>query len=229
MFGFQQKKRTTPLFLNKSGAKVQKKNHRPKACPAGQKKLFAHHDNASESIPLARTKLIFYAKTSYSSMKKILFIFLFAFACVFAAQAQQNYKSAIGLRLGYPLSVSYKTFISEPGAIEVFAGFRSWSYYSWFNVGGLYQHHFAIPSVQGLDWYVGGGASAYFWNFKDQFVGDNGTSTTFGILGNIGLDYKFANAPVNISVDWMPAFFVNGYGNGFGGGYGGLAVRYTLN
>ncbi len=111
-------------------------------------------------------------------MKKLLFVVLFAFGCFFAAQAQQNYKSAIGLRLGYPISVSYKTFISEPGAIEVFAGFRSWNYYSWFNVGALYQHHFAITSVEGLDWYVGGGASAYFelqrsicrrWRHFDHF------------------------------------------------------------
>lgn len=161
-------------------------------------------------------------------MKKILFVFLFAFGCFFATSNAQGYKSAIGLRLGYPLSVSYKQFISEPGAIEVFAGFRSWSYYSWFNVGAMYQHHFPITSVEGLQWYVGGGASAYFWNFKDLFPGDNSTSTSFAILGDLGLDYKFANAPVNLSVDWVPAFYLNGYGNGFAAGYGGLAARYTL-
>ena len=79
-----------------------------------------------------------------------------------AAQSQSGYKSAIGLRFGYPLSVSYKHFISEPGAIEVFAGFRSYSYYSWFNIGGLYEHHKPISSVDGLQWYFGGGASVFF-------------------------------------------------------------------
>ncbi|HNE29961.1 MAG: hypothetical protein U0U46_16930 [Saprospiraceae bacterium] len=163
-------------------------------------------------------------------MKKILFVFLLAFGCFFGANAQQNYKSAIGLRLGYPLSVSYKQFISEPGAIEVFAGFRSWTYVSFFNVGGFYQHHFAIPSVEGLDWYVGGGASAYFWSYKNLYAGDGSASTNFAVLGDIGLDYKFANAPVNISADWAPGFFVGGdaYYTGFVGGFGSLAVRYTL-
>lgn len=161
-------------------------------------------------------------------MKKLLFLFAFAFCCFFGAQAQKNYNSAIGLRLGYPLSISYKQFISEPGAIEIFAGFRNYSSYNWFNVGGLYQHHFDIPSVEGLNWYVGGGASIYFWSYDFDLPGDDDTNTSIGILGNLGLDYKFANAPINLSADWVPAFFVNGYGSGFGGGYGALSARYTL-
>lgn len=36
----------------------------------------------------------------------------------------QEYRTAIGARLGYPLSASFKQFISDPGAIEIFAGFR---------------------------------------------------------------------------------------------------------
>lgn len=159
-------------------------------------------------------------------MKKLIFTFLVVFCCVFAAKSQ-DYKSAIGLRLGYPLSVSYKTFISDPGAIEIFAGFRGYQYYGWFNVGAMYEHHMPIASVSGLKWYFGGGASVYFWHYNDGFA-DAGSNTSIAILGNLGLDYKFENAPVNLSVDWVPAFFVNGYGSGFGGGYGALSVRYTL-
>lgn len=160
-------------------------------------------------------------------MKKLFFTLALALGC-FVAAYSQNYKSALGLRLGYPISATYKHFISEPGAIEVFAGFRSWTYYSWFNVAGAYEHHFPISGVDGLNWYVGGGASAFFWNYKDLFPGDNSASTSIGIMGVLGLDYKFDNAPVNLSVDWMPIFFVNGYGNGFGGGYGALSARYVL-
>lgn len=160
-------------------------------------------------------------------MKKLIFSLALIFCCVFAAQSQ-GYKSAIGLRLGVPVSVSFKQFISTPGAIEVFAGFRSYSGYGWFNAGGLYQHHFPIESVAGLQWYVGGGASIYFWNYDFDLPGDDDTNTSIGVLGNLGLDYKFAEAPVNLSVDWVPAFFVNGYINGFGGGYGALSARYTF-
>lgn len=162
-------------------------------------------------------------------IRKIALIVAFVIGCIFAAQAQ-NYNSAIGLRLGVPLSISYKHFLNENGAIEVFGGFRSYSGYGWFNVGGLYQYHKPIPDLDGLSWYFGGGAAAFFWNYDNNFAfGDNDDSSfSLGLLGNLGLDYKFENAPINLSVDWVPIFFVNGYGSGFGGGYGAFAVRYVL-
>ncbi len=164
-------------------------------------------------------------------MKKLIFTFALIACCIFAAQSQSSYKSAIGLRFGVPLSVSYKHFISDPGAIEVFAGFRNYGAgaynYGWFNVGALYQYHKPIPSVEGLKWYFGGGAAAYFWHYDSGFS-DAGSNTSLAILGNLGLDYKFEGVPLNLSVDWVPAFFVNGYGSGFGAGYGALSARYTL-
>ena len=68
-------------------------------------------------------------------MKKLFFTLVLLVA--FFAANSQEYKSAIGLRLGYPTSITYKHFISEPGAIEVFAGFRSYSLYRWVKVGGV--------------------------------------------------------------------------------------------
>ncbi len=158
-------------------------------------------------------------------MKKLFFTLVLVLA-FFAAQSQE-YKSAIGLRLGYPTSISYKQFISDPGAIEVFAGFRSYTFYRWVNIGAAYEHHKPITGVEGLKWYFGGGASVFLWTYDDGFLDDDG-STSFGLLGVLGLDYKFANAPVNLSADWMPVFFLNGYGNGFGGGFGALSARYTF-
>ncbi len=161
-------------------------------------------------------------------VKMIVAIVAF-FAILFAANTSkaQVYTNAIGLRLGYPLSVSYKHFLNENGAIEVFGGFRSFSGYGWFNVGGLYQYHKPISGVDGLQWYFGGGASVFFWNYDNDFL-DADSTTSFGIMGNIGLDYKFADVPISVTADWAPVFFVNGYGSGFGGGYGALGVRYVL-
>ncbi len=160
-------------------------------------------------------------------IRTLLFLAVLLFTCNFAAQAQE-YNSAIGLRLGYPTSVSYKTFLNEKGAIEAFAGFRSFSIgYNWFNIGAMYQVHNPISELDGLSWYYGGGAAVYFWSYKNNFV-DAGSSTSFGILGALGLDYKFKDAPINASLDWVPTFFVNGYSNGFAGGYGALSVRYVL-
>ena len=162
-------------------------------------------------------------------MKHFILTIALAIGVCYAAQSQ-NYNSAIGLRLGYPVSISYKQFISEPGAIEAFLGFRNYSGYGWFNIGATYQHHFPISGVEGLAWYAGGGASVFFWNDRDNFFRNNSdySATTFGILGVLGLDYKLENAPLNLSVDWMPFISLNGYYSGFQGGYGGLSARYVI-
>jgi len=163
---------------------------------------------------------------------KIKFTFLlglFLFICASNIKAQ-DYKSAIGLRLGYPLSLSYKTFISEKGAIEGVLGFRGYTYYSWLNLSAFYQHHMAIPSVERLKWYVGGGASVYYWNYDNDFYPNNDyASLSFGLHGIIGLDYSFDNIPLNLSVDWIPTVVIGGeFLTGFGGSYGALSVRYIL-
>ena len=141
----------------------------------------------------------------------------------------QNFKSAVGARLGYPLSITYKQFISESGAFEVYAGTRGFgslnTRYRWYTISGAYQIHKPIESVEGLDYYYGAGASVYFWSFDYD---TNSSTTTFGLQGYGGLSYTFADKPINISVDWVPTFFLNGFGSGFGAGYGSLAVRYVL-
>lgn len=160
---------------------------------------------------------------------KLLLTLTLVIGCFVAAQSQSSYKSAIGLRLGFPTSVSFKHFISEPGAIEAFAGYRGYSGYGWALVGGTYQHHFPIGSIEGFKWYVGGGAGVYFWNY--DFDNDL-AATSFGILAVGGVDYKFASIPLNLSADIMPSFFIGsnfyeGYSS-FQGGLGALSARWTF-
>ena len=154
------------------------------------------------------------------------------FACMLMPKADlqaQNYDNAIGARLGFPLSLSYKQFLNETNAFEVYAGVRGYSTYNWVNISGAYQVHSPIDGVEGLNWYWGAGASVYFWTFDDNFLGGTGLSTTtFGVQGYLGLDYTFPNAPINITADWVPTYFFNGFGSGFVGGFGSLGVRYTL-
>jgi len=162
-------------------------------------------------------------------MKKLVLLFALFLMLGIASTSQaqvQDYSKAIGLRVGYPVAASFKMFITDPGAIELYAGFRGYSGYGWFAIGGQYQHHFPISAVEGLAWYIGGGAVAQFWNFKYL---DNEKTFGFGINAVGGVDYKFANIPLAVSVDWMPTIFITGYGDGFGGGYGGLSARYVLN
>lgn len=163
-------------------------------------------------------------------MKKTLMFVLFLASMFIVKDVQaQEFSSAIGARLGYPLSVSYKTFISESSAIELIGGTRGFSGYRWFTVAGAYQVHNALDlgDLDGLNWYYGAGAAMYFWNFDATF-GDAGSNTSIGLQGYLGLSYTFDDNPINISVDWVPTFFLNGFGNGFAGGYGSFGIRYVI-
>jgi hypothetical protein len=161
-------------------------------------------------------------------MKKGL-LTLFTLIC-FAGimHGQSSYNSAIGLRFGAPISVSYKKFISDKGAIEGFVGFRGYSGYSWINLGAMYEHHMPISEVPGLQWYFGGGAGLYFYNYNDDIYDDE-SNFSVSIMGCLGLDYAFESTPINLSLDWTPAIFLTGYDQGFGAGYGALSARYILN
>ncbi len=163
-------------------------------------------------------------------MKKLFFIVAMVFAFS-AAYSQSSYKSAIGLRFGYPTSISFKTFVSDKAAFEAFVGYRRYaSFVNYLTVGALYEVHTPITGVDGLSWYYGGGASVIFWNYDDvYFRNDEFKSLNLGIMGVLGLDFKFPNAPVNLSVDWVPTFIIgNAYNDGFRGDAGALSARYTF-
>jgi hypothetical protein len=154
-------------------------------------------------------------------------LFVMAIASNLKAQA---YNSAIGLRFGYPLSISYKTFLTESNALELYAGFRSYSgVYGYFTVGGLYEIHKPINGVDGLSWYYGGGVSVQFFTYDDAYWGGTNDNGNFGVglSGVIGLDYKFADAPFNLSVDFLPTIRFGGWDSGYYS-WGALAARYVL-
>ena len=50
---------------------------------------------------------------------------------------------------------------------------------------------------EAFNWYEGAGPSAFF-------------SSTFllGASGEVGLEYRFNNAPISLSIDWRPTLFI---------------------
>lgn len=167
-------------------------------------------------------------------MKKQFTIFLFFafFLCSFMEANGQTYKSAIGVRVGYPWALSYKTFISEKGALELYAAARRYGFsgyhYGWFSINGAYQHHFPLAEItENLQWYVGAGAGLLFWHYDDGFPSPGGKQSVT-VQGYLGLDYKFEEVPINITLDWVPNIFLNGYESGFYGRYANLGIRYVL-
>ncbi len=162
-------------------------------------------------------------------MRKVWFVFPILLLFYFNLQGQDGYGTAVGVRLGVPLSASIKHFINDRHAVEAYVGTRGNNQYRATNLSGAYLVHNPINELEGLTWYYGGGASVFFWKWRDSFLNpENFGTTNFGIQGYIGLDYQFSQAPISLTVDWVPTYFISGFGSGLGGGYGAFAVRYIL-
>ena len=168
-------------------------------------------------------------------MKKLISVIVSLVSLVTLASAQNTYQSAIGARIGdgYAdlFSASYKTFVSDPGAIELNLGFRSYGvpHYNWVDLSfsASYQYHFKIEAVEGLRWFIGGGLVA-FNSFSSY---SNYAGLGLGIFPTGGADYKFANIPLDLSVDIRPTLALvkpYSYYNTFYPGNFGLAARYTF-
>ncbi len=136
-------------------------------------------------------------------MKKTILL-LFAFVSIFTITSQaQNYKTALGVRLSsrnamVNNSVSIKHFINEKTAIEGLVSFGDPLAF-----GALIERHKPLAS-EGLSWFYGAGAYLAF--VKNVNVNTQKTSTdpNLGAMGIVGLDYKFTNIPLNLSLDWKP-------------------------
>lgn len=130
-------------------------------------------------------------------MKKSLLLFITAlsFSLVTKAQEQEqsgSYKDALGIRLGSTVpaiknGITYKHFIGN-NALEGILSFGDGV-----GVCGLYEIHKPL-STQNLQWLVGFGG----------YVGFTSSTSNVGAAGIIGLDYKFNQIPLNLTLDWKP-------------------------
>jgi len=111
-----------------------------------------------------------------------LFILVVGFSILFATSSlAQNYKTAVGARIGYPLTLSGKYFINESIALEGNLGLRAFSGYSWIALSAAGLKHKPLDVLDGLNWYYGAGLSVYFWRF-DQ-INTLSSSSSLGLQG----------------------------------------------
>ena len=115
----------------------------------------------------------------------------------------QSYKTGLGVRLSSSdayvnNSISLKHFLSEKSAVEVLVSFGDP-----FAIGGLYEIHKPF-AAEGLQWFYGAGGYLAFIKSYNPNTTKNETDLNFGAQGIIGLDYKFVNLPLNLSLDWKP-------------------------
>lgn len=116
----------------------------------------------------------------------------------------QDYKTALGVRLSSSQamvnnSISIKHFLNDKTAIEGLLSFGDP-----LALGALVEIHKPFATTEGLRWFYGGGAYLGFVKTYDPNKDRNETDANFGAQGVIGLDYKFANIPLNLSLDWKP-------------------------
>jgi hypothetical protein len=139
----------------------------------------------------------------------------------------QSYKTGLGVKIwGDGGGISIKSFVQSNRAFEGIAYF--WNRGT--RLTGLYEFHFDIDGAPGLKWYVGPGVHLGFYNnryYDPNYYDGNGAGTFVGIDGVLGLDYKFDDVPINLSLDWQPSFEF-GANRGFVGNWGGLGIRYTF-
>jgi hypothetical protein len=127
-------------------------------------------------------------------MKKLLLLFIVSLTITLTTNAQDNgYKNALGVRLGSTVpaiksGITYKHFLKQ-NAIEGILSFGD-------GVGicGLYEIHKPLGNTENLQWLVGFGG----------YLGLNNSTSNVGAAGIIGLDYKFAQIPLNLTLDWKP-------------------------
>ena len=137
-------------------------------------------------------------------MKKILFALLFSAAVLLMHSASaQEYKTALGVRLSSSAaivnnSISFKHFLNEKSAIEALISFGDP-----LSLGALYEIHKPF-SAAGVTWFYGGGGYVGFVKEYNVNKNKNETNVNFGGMGVLGLDYKFTNLPLNLSLDWKP-------------------------
>jgi hypothetical protein len=159
-------------------------------------------------------------------MSKKMMLSVIAIGLMFTVNAQsmgRSYKTAIGVKVWDGAGISIKHFVKPTAALEGI--FYFWNKGA--RITGLYEFHGDIGGAPGLKWYIGPGAHIGFYDYKDDPDYGYSNKTYFGIDGVLGLDFKFNNAPINLSVDWQPSFEF-GDSRGFVGSWGGLGIRYAF-
>lgn len=131
-------------------------------------------------------------------MKSLFLIVLVSACAALKSSAQEmsgepGYRFGLGVRLSNSSptlnnSITGKYFVTNQNAIEGILSFGTR-----FGVGALLEIH-RPTNIEGLRWFYGGGA----------FVGFEDSKTYLGPTGIIGIDYKFPNVPINLSVDYKP-------------------------
>lgn len=159
-------------------------------------------------------------------MKRIFTLICFTVIATLAMHSTskaQGYDNAIGGRFGAANGITFKTTLGDNKMIDIIANFRSTDEYKYFRLTGLYEIYNPINNAPGLNWYYGIGGSIGSAKYRPS----NSSDLYLSADGVLGLDYKFADAPINLSLDWKPAIELAPNTNFDGSGVA-ISLRFTF-
>ena len=158
-------------------------------------------------------------------MKKLILSAFMLLGLAFSAQAQDISKNALGLRLGdndgFGGEISYQRGMGSNNRLEFDLGWRNSKDVDAFKLVGLYQWVWNIEG--GFNWYAGVGAGIGSWSYNKNDFKDSGSFVL--AAGDIGIEYNFQEAPIQLSLDFRPEIYFGNKDNDFGPDIA-LGIRY---
>jgi len=157
-------------------------------------------------------------------MKKTTLLFAIILLAVAGANAQ-TYSTAVGAKFytggGSVGGLNIRHSTAEHTALEGSLLFYSGG----LGIEGLYEYQAPIEGTEGLQYFVGGGGMLGFGTGRYNNY-NNRNSTSFALRLTGGVDYKFADAPIDVSLAFDPFFYLAPYsGSNLSLGIG---IRYVL-
>jgi len=154
---------------------------------------------------------------------KRLFLIIVLVLFLSSLSHAQEYKTALGLRAGFPYGATLKHFLNKTNALE---GILAWKW-NGIVVTGFYENEHWTGQYPALNWFWGFGAHVGFWDQGNNPYLNDYTGVAIGADAIIGLEYTFDEIPLNLSLDILPTFNIIG-NTGWGGLNGGLSIRYVF-
>jgi len=146
-------------------------------------------------------------------MKKLIGLLGLTLVLGFSTQESkaQDYNTAVGLRTGYGYGITLKQMLGGNAAVEGILNSVS----NTLAATVLYEVHVRnLLDINRLSGYYGAGGTLAL-----------GGNNALGANGVLGLEYNFAEFPLNVTLDWIPTFYLLN-SDGFKADHGGVGLRY---
>ena len=154
-------------------------------------------------------------------MKKLLLVISLFIGVTLFTQAQTMEKS-IGVRITNGGEFSFQNPLGNSTRAELDFGIYGTNTVL---LTGIYQWVFELQ--EGFNWYAGVGAGVGSWSVDENY-GDESGSFVFA-AGDIGIEYNFQEAPIQLSLDFRPELYFGGDYADSRDGFGpdiALGIRY---